>query len=298
MIGAPDDPRPVVAFDWSTKGLHVTFDGEHIERCASILALLDDARLETPHRLAAEATFESWDPINRYRIVGQLRDAGHELFVYRPLHTARARKAGNIKKSDADDVLVIWRYANHPDFHLYAPCAPRPEWVDVHAALNGEYAMIRLTHGKPALAERAAEILGPFSGRSEDSRLVLGSKDYSESLLAALMFVASKGLTRAEMERMIGLHGSGYPSILRSDVHVHSFRHARKRLVKARDDVHDRRAVDEFLSGDNETIADPARTVKDWTVYRRELRCVYHELVTGLAASHDADPQDAAPSAA
>lgn len=279
MIGDDGDLRPVVALDWSFHGVHVTFDGVSVQELASVEALLADARLSRPHRIAAEATFESWDPQRRTAMLAALHAAGHELFVYRPLHTARARKVLRVDKSDAADALIIWRYAQHPRFRLYRYREVDREWAARFTALQREYVRLRLTGGKAALAAAAAQVLGPLRERSPQSRAVLGSSSgYSETLLAVLAFAAGNDLTRNEMERLVGLHGSGYPSLLRSEVHTHNARHALKRLA-AFDGIHAGRAVHE-LDDPTVSVQVPDRsTQKDWRVYRREMRRAYAELV-------------------
>lgn len=279
MLSGADTTRPIVALDWSFHGIHVTFDGETVEKMASLDVLLADGRLTAAHNIVAESTFESWNLERRARLLEDLRRAGHELYVYRPLHTARARRELGIEKSDSEDVKIIWRYAQHPRFHVYRAGVVEADWAETFAGLQREYTIIRLSGGKAELAAQAAAILGPLRERSPESRLVLGaSTGYSETLLAALYYAASKNLTRNEMERLFGLHGSGYPSLLRSEIHTHSARWAHKRLA-ARDDVHTRRAVDDLRDG---LTATTAETQKDWRVYRRELRRAYAELRAAL----------------
>jgi hypothetical protein len=281
MFGSPDDHRPAVALDWSFRGVHATFDGTSVEFFVSAEALLDDERLTVPHKIAAESTFESWDPQRRAAILDDIERRGHSMFMYRPLHTARARTAGGIDKSDSADAKVVWWLAHDPDFHLYLARGRDEEWASFAARTNQEYAKLRLSGKKPEMAAEAAKILGPLKSRDDESRLVLGaSSGYCESLLAALYFVARQGCSRKEMERLLGLQGSAHPSLLRSDIHTHSYRHARKRLVATRPDVHDRRVVDRLRSSDQ--TPDAARVVKDWTVYRRQLRRAYHEIVAGI----------------
>jgi len=284
-MGSPGDTRPVLALDWSFHGIHATFDGATVEQFTSVDSLLDDPRLATPHRIAAEATFESWDPNRRRAMIDRLRRNGHELFVYRPLATARARHHLGIEKSDAADARIIWMYATHPRFHLYTPTEVSKSWAERFAAVQQEYTLVRLTGQKPELAAKAAEILGPYATRSEHSRLVLGSKTgYSETILAVLWFVAARGFTRAEMEKLLGLHGAGYPSLLRSEIHTHSARHARKRLLDL-PGVVSRRSVEDLNTPGPKDVA----SSKDWSIYRREIRRAYSELATWLRSHQVAE---------
>ena len=69
----------------------------------------------------------------------------------------------------------------------------------------------------PSTFEQAIAILGPYKELPEERRPALGNgKEYSSSLLAAAMFAAQNATSRDEFERLLGLHGSGYPSLLRS----------------------------------------------------------------------------------
>src|SRR5690606_19738215 len=86
---------------------------------------------------------------------------------------------------------------------------------------------------KQQYARLARQVLGPYRELSDDAKLVFGNgTSYgSESLLAAIVFAAEHTSTRAEFERLLGPRRSAHPSLLRSDIHAHSFRHARKRGV-------------------------------------------------------------------
>ena len=281
MMGSHDDPRPMLALDWSFHGIHATFDGSEVLQFPSVESLLSDPRMSRPHRIAAEATFESWDPQRRRMVITSLREKGHELFVYRPLATARARHQLGLEKSDAADARIIWLYAKHPRFHLYAPAEVCESWAERFATAQQEYALVRLAGQKADLAAKAAAVLGPLAERSEHSRLVLSSASgYSETLLAVLWFVASKGFTRGEMEKLLGLYGAGYPSLLRSEIHTHSARHARKRL-NTLPDISSRRSVEDL----DTPATSSSEVCKDWRVYRKELRRAYGELSAWFKAN-------------
>lgn len=289
MSNPTSAPLPIVSLDWSFHGVHVSFDGASVELFASTDDLLTDPRMASPHRIAAESTFESWDLDRRQRMIDAISAAGHELVVYRPLHTPRARQALGLDKSDANDARAIWKLAAHPKFRMYTPSPVDPAWMERAERMQREYTKIRLSGEKPRLAAKAAAILGPLEGRSPEFRAVFGgSGGYSETLLSVLYFLASEGLTRNEMERAIGLHGSGYPSLLRSEIHTHSARHARKRLA-ALPGVYRHRAVDD-LAGIPFPGAGPDAQ-KDWRVYRRQLRHGYAELFAGIHSISATDPE-------
>lgn len=227
------DARQLVVFDWAARRIHVTTDGVTVRVLGSIHELLEE--LTVPCKLVAESTFESWDPQRRRRAIDALRSAGHELYVFRPKRTAKLRAELGIKKSDSADALVIHHLATRTRTHFYPAPDPSPDAVLRRQLANSAYLQVRANHEKPALAAKAADVLGPYSALDEPARAALGNGSaYSETLLAVLWFVALRVRSRDEFERLVGLHGSGYPSLLRSEIHTHVWRHARKRGVSWR----------------------------------------------------------------
>lgn len=123
----PADPRPIVAVDWAAHRIHVTFDGATVHQLPDLPALLAD--LHTPHRIVTESTLESFDPATRAARVAAARAAGHEVYVYRPLHTARRRVELGWDKYDAVDARVIYHIATVGDLHLYPLGDHDPAWA-------------------------------------------------------------------------------------------------------------------------------------------------------------------------
>jgi hypothetical protein len=246
------DTRPLVALDWSAHAVHVTFDGRNVTKLTGVEDLLP--LLDRPHRVVAESTFESWNPTRRAQAITAIREAGHEIYVFRSAVTAKTRAELGWEKSDSVDARVIHRIASEGRIHLYPIPDPDPEWVSRREDLAREYLQIRLGGGKDDLAAAAKEILGRYRDLDPEAQEVLGNTKrgtYSNSILAVTYFAAQHTTTRAEFERLLGLHGSAYPSIFRSDVLHHSYRHARKRGVS-------------------------------WNAYRRQLRRTYRTLRAAL----------------
>ena len=224
------DPRPLVAVDWSLHGIHVTQTGRSVTFYPSFDELLET--LTQPARVVCEATVESWDPERRDALLTKFRTSGHEIYVFRPIHTARFRKRHDIEKSDENDTRVIYRIATQGRLHLYPAPALDRSWSAERERVNARYVQLRLAGRKPGLVELATGILGPYTALPDELRHALGSgKGYSPSLLAAVTFATAHANSRSTWERLLGLHGSGYPTVLRSDVHHHSFQHARRRGV-------------------------------------------------------------------
>jgi hypothetical protein len=251
------DPRPVVAFDWAVAQIHVTFDGQNV------VTMLDTDELVAhlggvPHKLVAEATFESYKADMKAARLERLRAAGHELYVFRPLRTGRMRHALDVTKTHTHDAQLIWHIANDTPGHLYPLPDIDAEWVATREELNFEYGLLRAAGRKAELVAKVEDILGPYSSLEGDTRLVLtNGKEYAASVVAAVYYAATNTLTRAEFERHLGLHGSGYPTLLRSDIHHHGFRHAKKRGVT-------------------------------WTVFRREVRRLRSVILAHEAAAENA----------
>jgi hypothetical protein len=150
-----------------------------------------------------------------------------------------------MEKTDANDARVIYAIASTTDLYLYPLLDPDPVFAQERVRVNNEYAKIRLAGEKPLLAQQGQALLGDFSSLSPDAQQVFGNgKAYLPTLSAVAFFAAQHASSRSHFERLLGLSGSAHPSLLRSEVHHHSFRHARKRGVT-------------------------------WQTYRRELRRFY-----------------------
>lgn len=225
------DARTLVALDWSFSAVHTTFDGATVARWADMGVFLDS--LESPHKIVAESSFESWDPVRRLATIDRLRSAGHELYVFRPKYTSRLRtQLPDLVKSDENDTRLIYMIATNGKHHLYPVPSVDQAWVSFRADANKEWGLCRLTAAKKRYEAAAVAVLGPYGNQSTERQLALGNgRAYSPTLLAVLYFCAQRCATRNEFERLVGLHGSAYPSLLRSEVHNHSMKHARNRGV-------------------------------------------------------------------
>lgn len=220
-----------MALDWSANGIHVTFDARTVSRLGSIDDLLGS--LAVPHRIVAESTIESWDPELRQLMAQRVRQGGHELYVFRPTQTARARKAaGDTVKSDANDACIIFAIAATGRAHLYPLPAPDEDWFARAGQLNQDYNWLRRSGGKAALVAEAKRLLGPYRDLPEPAKVAFGNgKAFTPTVLAVTLFAVMHTSGRDEFERLLGLHANAHPSLLRSDLHHHCLRHARKRGV-------------------------------------------------------------------
>lgn len=231
--GFKNDPRPALAFDWSAGNLDCTFDGETVFSVKTVEHLA--AQLNTPHKIVCEASFESFVPGRRHAMAAMLREAGHELYVFRPTATEKFRRKNSIEKSNTNDSQVIYRIATETETHTYPLLAPDPDWVERRIRLNKEYFLIKMTKRKPELLIKPAKkILGWFSKLPPETKLMYGNgkaDKYSETLLAAVYFATLNTTNRYDFERVLGLWESAHPSLLRSDIHHHGYKAVRKRGV-------------------------------------------------------------------
>lgn len=224
------DPRPPLAFDWSANNLDCTFDGITVFSVKTVEQLA--AMLTEPHRIVCEASFESFVPGRRQAMAQMLRDAGHEIFVFRPTATARYRYMHEIEKSNTNDSQVIYKIATETDTHVYPLLATDADWATRRAALNRKYFEIKMGKLKPELLIKPAKkILGWYSKLSPEEKLMFGNgkaDSYSETMLAAVYYATMVTTDRHEFERLLGLWQSAHPSLLRSDIHHHGYGSVRK----------------------------------------------------------------------
>lgn len=243
-----------VAFDWSGKGIDVTFDGQTSERIDSVFTLLDT--LTEPHRIICEATVESYLPDKRAEFIEACASAGHNVQVYHPKYTARYRKANDIEKTDANDALVIWTVGTSGLVNLQRLRATDPEWATFSRTVNREHTIGRFSGETDELVARFEAIISKDT-LTDDGRLVFLTKagDWRSQLVAGVVRASEAVSSRNEFERLIGLSANGYGSHLRSDVVYWG-----------------------YVGGVAGRQAGP-RT--DWTTFRRELRRAYHLLQQG-----------------
>ena len=224
-------------------------DGMAAHRLAPIDELLD--QLDTPHRIVTESTFESWRPDRRQPVAARAASEGHVLEVVHPLQAERMRAHLELAKSDENDARAIFAIAQEGRVHTYGILAPDQEWAKFRVRANREYNRLRKGGGKADLLAQAKAILGPFGEQSRDAQAALGNRGkYSEALICACYFAALRCTSRGQYERLLGLHGSAYPSLLRSEVHQHSAKY------RVRHEKNPNGGL-------------------EWTVYRRELRRLF-----------------------
>lgn len=231
------DPRPTLAFDWSANNLDCTYDGDTVFQVKTVEQLA--GLLTEPHKVVCEASFESFVPGRRQAMAQLLRDAGHEIYVFRPNATARFRKLHKIEKSNTNDSQVIFLIATSTDTHVYPLMAADPDWAEQRAKINRTYFEIKMAKLKPdLLIKPAKKILGWYSKLSPEEKWMYGNgkaDKYSETMLAVVYFATLNTTSRYDFERVLGLWQSAHPSLLRSDVHHHAYGAAQKRGMSIAD---------------------------------------------------------------
>lgn len=228
-------PERLVAVDWSGSGVWATFDGAEVGTWANMEALLDELeRRGGTYQVVVEATFESYEVERRELLVARARSDGHEIVGFRPHHTARRREELGLTKSDINDACVIWNLAEEGRVWAYPILDPDPGWAAYRESVNHEYMQIRAAGEKGLLVGEAKAIIGPWRSRRDELGALGASSGsgYMPSGLAAACFAAKHVSSRENFERILGLHGSGYPGILRSEIHHHSYRWAARRGIE------------------------------------------------------------------
>jgi hypothetical protein len=222
-----DDPRPLLAFDWSANELDCTFDGDKVFTVKRAEDLLLLPELAAPHRLVCEASFESFVPGRRQAKARELRDAGHELYVFRSTATERYRRRHGIEKTNVNDAQVIYKIATETATHIYPLMDPDPEWAEERERINKEYYVIKMAKDKPKLLiNPAKKVLGRFSKLTPEQQQLWGdgkAGDYSKTLLAAVYYATSITTNRTDFERVLGLWQSAHPALMRSEVYHHAW---------------------------------------------------------------------------
>ena len=256
-----NDSRAFVATDWASGRSDFTFDGtttDHVKSFEELLTILGNV----PHKILLESSFESFVPGRRFLMLALARSFGHEVYVFRPTATARYRQTHSLTSDDrivvrtgigtpedtgplpkdpdgcgALDSRVIYNIGIMERTHVYPMMYADPDWYAVHSARTDTYFLLKMTKQKPAqLIKPAKALLGWFSKLSDADKLAFGNgaaNSYNESLLAAVYYTTATAWGRKEFERQLGLHGSGYPALLRSEIYHHGFGTVSKRMTIA-----------------------------------------------------------------
>lgn len=235
-----------IYFDWG-RGKVTTLlnDSDRIVYYRSVDELLNS--LTEPHNIVSEATFESYEPTTRAKVIERGRAAGHNWLTTPNRQTGRHRLAMGIeKKTDEIDVTVIRHLAQTQPRCLKAPNVrgdSDPVVIALRAA-NTELRDLRRTYrmveaprtalgfktigAKDEYAEYLASTLPEYSTLPPYLQAALGNGDkYSLVLLAAAGKAAKFSNSRSEFEQLTGLYAHGYPSQIRSDFHHWRWRFAR-----------------------------------------------------------------------
>jgi hypothetical protein len=243
---------PVVAFDWSGKAVHVTFDGVNVTKMRSEFELV--AQLTEPHRIVCEASLESYDPDRRTQFIETCAAQGHDLRTVSQRLTSWWRIERDIEKSDEADARAIYALATDGRQHLKRPgplLDPEvDEWAARRAKAERELMVLRRSGRKDAYAKRIVKLLPKPKTLDPTVRLSLcgSSSSYSLATVAACAMAVEHTTTKREWEKLLGLSASGKNSQFRSDLYRHNWRHRRKTDL----------------------------TLSEW---RRSLRWLYHHLV-------------------
>lgn len=243
------------AFDWSTTRGVTCVDPQGFTIRTSTLAELFRC-LPRGVTVVGESTFDSYDVPQRQADISLAESRGLTfLTVPARGNTARRAAAGLSEKTsqskqvDREDALAI-QHAAVNGAHLKVPGIVEAEWAELRGRAGQRLMRLRRSGGKDDYARDRMRHLPPFSWQPTDRRIALGPVENYNTVIVAAVGVAAEFVSeRAAFERLIGLYAHGYPSQFRSDLmHWGWGRQPRKR----------------------ERIR--------LTVYRRELRWLFHQL--------------------
>lgn len=223
-----EDSRPLIALDWAQRAVHYTLDGVEVFEAPDLLSALEG---QPPSKVALENTFESYDLRIRRAMTLEARALGHEVYGIRPKNTASYRRSLGVEKtSDEDDARYIFAMAMETSKHFSVFRLPLSDEETEHReGLASAYVKMRYRGEKPALVKRAKELVTPWKELPEEEQKIAGSAGYAPSLLAPVLYATEATSSRSEFEALLGLHGSGHPTIFRSEIYHHWMRHQRKK---------------------------------------------------------------------
>lgn len=206
-----------VAFDWSGKGIDVTFDGVTSERLPDVNALLE--RLTEPHRIVCESTYESYIEEQRDAFTIACASAGHDLRTFKPRFTAKLRVALGMDKTDANDALVIYRVAVAGLIPLKRAGVVDPEYRARHKAINHEHTIGRFIGETDALVAEFERVF-PKNSLTDIQRLAFLTKsgEWRSQFIAGIVRASRYATSRKDFENLTGMHANGYGCHLRSDI--------------------------------------------------------------------------------
>lgn len=267
-------------FDWSgTKGIHTIDDDTELptneeEKKDGRVKIYNDFNelfidLTEPTQLIGEATFESFLPSRRKKVIETAKAFGHEILTTPTRETGRRRRKLELKKSDYIDPFVIRDLANDGKTHLKKPSFVDQNWVEISKQANHELMIMRNTKIqvgskriglKDYFAQLIIRYIPKLEGCSEKTRLVLGDgeKKYSLTAVAAVAIATRYVNNTREFDKLCGLYHNGYPCQIRADLYHHRW---------------GRRFTD--INGKNKKNYGKI-TLTD---FRREIRRLYHWIV-------------------
>ena len=211
------DPGQNVGQYYVHDGLPGHFKGSMMEFLAAVVLPL------APCVLALESTFLLYDPKQHNEFIRVARKAGVELHCYSPRLTANYNATRRVEKSDAADATAIYRLE-----------LSTTEWAPARLVEERE----------PTLAQRqvAMRRSGYANADAEQMRAALATRPVPEDLALAICEtggrkfsgtfalsiallaedVAARGGGRSEFDRLAGLHGNGFPGLVRSNFYKHT----------------------------------------------------------------------------
>jgi hypothetical protein len=227
-------------FDWSHGKVTVLKNDE--EDHTNYFTLFDLLNtIKEPSILIGEATFESFfRDTRRNEFIERAEREGHTILTTPNRATGRHRVAlGYTEKTDEIDVQVIRSIANS-NVHLKVPGVFNDEdpFHQIRHEANRKLMLLRASKvqipkkrgdgflkgtksQKDFYAEEIISRLPDYDTLDEDLQVSLGNKDgYNKVIVAAVGVCADFVSTQRAFDKLSGLYHHGYPSQIRSDLHL------------------------------------------------------------------------------
>lgn len=225
-------------FDWSHGKVTVLKNNESLHKnYYSLFDLLDD--VNEPSIFIGEATFESFfRDSRRNEFILRCEAEGHIILTTPNRATGRMREKLGLEKTDENDVQAIRAIANSGT-HLKVPRVfdASDPFLSVRAAANKELMILRASKvripkkngvgflkatksEKDLFAEDLIARLPDINSIPEDISKYLGGTEYNKVIVAAVGVCGKFVNSQRGFDKLSGLYHHGYPSQIRSDLHL------------------------------------------------------------------------------
>lgn len=268
-------------FDWAGGKVDVLRNDDTTVTIYHDLDELLDA-ITKPSLIIGEATFESfWRETKRNDFIERCAREGHDLRTVPTRGTGQWKLReyppeqhpqfyGKNAKFPDDLACDLIRQMYRDGVHLKKPRLYDPDdpHIAVRKSANHELMILRntkktvigprggrnLVSAKDEFATELIATLPAYQDLSDVQKVALGNgKEYSKPIVAAVGMATKYAKSTKDFDRLSGMNHHGYPSQIRSDLHLHGWWKTPKGKIPKREQI-------------------------KLTDYRREIRWLYHQL--------------------